>query len=86
MRLTNFFQALTNTDIRSMREIIGSKKGLACGLVINREDDNEQFLDIRYGEPFTFQFYTYHGIVNLYSRANRSDANCWNSALYRIGD
>ena len=61
-------------------------RGLACGLVINRVDDNEQFVDVSYGEPFTFQFFTYHGIVNLYSRINESDANCWNSALYRIGD
>ena len=61
-------------------------KGHACGLVINRGDGNEQFVDVPYGEPFTFRFFTYHGIVNLYSRVNESDANCWNSGLYRIGD
>ena len=60
--------------------------GHACGLVINRGEDNEQFVDVPYGELFTFQFFTYHGIVNLYSRSNESDANCWNSALYRVGD
>ena len=61
-------------------------KAYACGLVLNRGEDNEQSVEVSYGEPFTFRFFTYHGRVNLYSLRNDSDYNCWNSALYRIGD
>ena len=60
--------------------------GYACGLVLNRGEDNEQSVEVPYGKPFIFRFFRYHGTVNLYSLQNDARYNCWYSALYRIGD
>ena len=49
-----------------------------CWIVVNLGTPQEDWIDLIYGEPFKFKFYTYHGMVqNL----------CWyTSGLHRIGD
>ena len=49
-----------------------------CELALNHREDNEQTVEMPYGEPFTFRFYQYHGHVYF--------ASTCDGALYRIGD
>ena len=50
-----------------------------CELDLDIYGDNRQSVKLPYGEPFTFQFYQYHGRVEL--------RNCGGiNGLYRIGD
>ena len=52
-----------------------NRVGHSCKLVLNRGSDSPELIQVPVGEPFTFQFFTYHGSVNH---------NC--GRLYRIGD
>ena len=52
-----------------------------CRLRLYRYTDNWQDLKLPYGEPFTFQFYQYHGIVEL-----KYCGSIYVGGLYRIGD
>ena len=55
----------------------------SCRLRINSWEEDEKVIPLPYGEPFTFQFFQYHGKVLL-----ESNAICQKSkfALFRIGD
>ena len=48
-----------------------------CGVILNQYEDGQQLVETTYGEPFTFQFFRYHGTVHL--------TECIGS-LYRTGD
>ena len=49
-----------------------------CKLLLNNLDDNEQSVEMPYGKPFTFRFYSYH---------NRVWLSCDREGqLYRIGE
>ena len=63
-------------------------KGHDCLLRINRGEDDEQFVEMPYGEPFTFQFLTYHGRVYYGGRYYLTDCGGSDddSGLYRVGD
>ena len=52
----------------------------ACGLRFNRFQDDELKIQMPYGEPFTFQFHTYQGVVG-----QGFGYQC-EGAFYRIGD
>ncbi len=58
----------------------------ACKLALNVGEDNESTIQLTYGEPFQFMFYTYHGTVML----STMDFGPWDSSchgrLVRIGD
>ena len=57
-----------------------------CKLAVNVGEDNESIIQLTYGQPFQFTFYTYHGGVML----SEMDFGPWDSScyglLYRIGD
>ena len=53
-----------------------------CQLILNLNEDKQQTVKIPYGEPFTFQFYRYHGEVE-YDGVWMDDCGV---ALYRIGE
>lgn len=53
-------------------------KGMCTPLIINRFAD-KMHIELPHGEPFTYRFFTYHGIVNFFA-----GGGC--GALYRIGD
>ena len=53
-----------------------------CEIILNWNEDNQQSVKMPYGEPFTFQFYRYHGEVE-YDGVWMDDCGV---ALYRIGD
>ncbi len=61
-----------------------------CVLRLNRGEENEQSVAMPYGEPFTFQFFSYHGKVGFYgTNWNVQCGDVGNnpySALHRIGD
>ena len=63
------------------RSMDGSKRvnSSECYLYLNRHEDNQNKIDLPYGEPFTFEFFQYHGRVKLEYRYG----NC---VLFRIGD
>ena len=63
-------------------------KGHDCLLRLQRGEDSEQFVEMPYGEPFTFQFLTYHGRVYYGGTYYLTDCGGSDddSALYRIGD
>ncbi len=46
-----------------------------CTLSLNTYDDNATYVELPHGEPFTFRFFEYHGLVH---------AQC--GRMYRIGD
>ena len=51
-----------------------------CYIVLNYGSDNESRVEMPYGEPFTIEFFTYHGNVIF------SSPNWCKGALYRVGD
>ena len=53
--------------------------GLQCSIVLNQGADNSTTVEMTYGEPFTVQFFEYHGEVYF------SLIPCYGN-LYRIGD
>lgn len=59
----------------------GSEKRVrdsSCKLYTNYGEDKWMEVRLPYGEPFTFQFFQYHGKVGL--------VDCHVGVLYRIGD
>ena len=56
-------------------------EGRSCNITLNDSQDNETKVQMTYGEPFTFQFYTYHEKVRLEGLLGGCQG-----ALYRIGD
>ena len=67
----------------------GNRVDSGCALIVNVGEDNESKIEMTYGEPFTFQFHTYHGKVRLVGMnpyVYESSPNHCNGALYRIGD
>ena len=55
-------------------------EGRRCSIILNYRQDNETEVRMTYGEPFTFQFYTYHERVVF-----KEGGGC-QGALYRTED
>ncbi len=57
-----------------------------CKLALNVGEDDESTIQLTYGQPFQFTFYTYHGSVML----SEMDFGPWDSSchgrLFRVGD
>ena len=84
------YELLPGTYEYRHREYEGDNrvKGHDCLLRLQRGGDNEQFVEMPYGEPFTFQFFTYHGRVYYGGRYYLTDCGGSDddSALYRVRD
>ena len=64
--------------VNNVGETVGPD--VSCGLVVNRDEANESWVDMIYGQPFEFTFFTYHGGVTL----DKHGWGCY-GFMYRVG-